>query len=124
MAEHVLPLSRLANLLEIVVALVGENVFAQFKHKSPFQARRSAPPRGGGENGVDDRLIAGAPADVAGNRLDHFDAAGIGVAIDERLRGHEHSRRAISALGGEIIHERRLKRMKLRAGLETIRGLD
>ena len=42
MAEHVLPLSRLANLLEIVVALVGENVFAQFKHKSPFQARRSA----------------------------------------------------------------------------------
>ena len=41
MAEHVLSLSRLANLLEIVVALVGKNVFAQFKHKSPFQARRS-----------------------------------------------------------------------------------
>src|SRR3984957_14039492 len=41
MAEHVLPLSGLANLLEIVVALVGKNVFAQFKHVSPFQARRS-----------------------------------------------------------------------------------
>ena len=41
MADHVLPLRRLANLLEIVIALVGENVFAQFKHKSTFQARRS-----------------------------------------------------------------------------------
>ena len=40
-AEHVLALGRLADLLEIVVALVGENVLAQFKHGSPFQARRS-----------------------------------------------------------------------------------
>ena len=45
MAEHVLALRRLADLLEIVVALVGENVLAEFKHGSPFQARvaRRAP---------------------------------------------------------------------------------
>ena len=36
-AEHVLALGRLADLLEIVVALVGENVLAQFKHGSPFR---------------------------------------------------------------------------------------
>ena len=41
MAQHVLSLRRLANLFEIVITLVGENVLAQFKHKSPFQARRS-----------------------------------------------------------------------------------
>ena len=32
MAEHVLALGALADLLEIVVALVGENVLAQFQH--------------------------------------------------------------------------------------------
>jgi hypothetical protein len=42
MAKHVPTLRRLANLFEIVIALVGRNVFAQLKHDSPFQARRSA----------------------------------------------------------------------------------
>jgi len=32
MAEHVLPLRRLADFLEVIVALVGENVFAEFQH--------------------------------------------------------------------------------------------
>ena len=32
MAEHVLALRRLADLLEIVVALVGEDVLAKFEH--------------------------------------------------------------------------------------------
>ncbi len=32
MTEHVLALGTLADLLEIVVALVGENVLAQFQH--------------------------------------------------------------------------------------------
>ena len=41
MAQHVLPLRRFANLLEIVIAFVGENVLAKLKHGSPFQARRS-----------------------------------------------------------------------------------
>src|ERR1700722_278132 len=80
--------------------------------------------RGGGENGVDDRLVAGAAADVAGNRLDHLDPAWRGVAIEERFRGHQHARRAISALGREMLHERRLQRMKLRAGLEAVCGRD
>jgi hypothetical protein len=32
MAEHVLSLRRLADFFEVVVALVGENVFAEFQH--------------------------------------------------------------------------------------------
>ena len=49
MAEHVLPLRRLADLLEIVVALVGEDVLAQLQHRScPFKrgARRGRRRRG------------------------------------------------------------------------------
>ena len=40
-AEHVLPLRRLADLVQVVVAFVGENVLAQFEHGSSFR-------RGGG----------------------------------------------------------------------------
>ena len=32
MPEHVMALGALADLLEIVVALVGENILAQFQH--------------------------------------------------------------------------------------------
>jgi hypothetical protein len=40
MAEHVLPLGRLADFFQIIVALVGENVFAEFEHGVVLQARR------------------------------------------------------------------------------------
>ncbi len=33
MAEHVLPLGRLTDFLQVIVALVGENVLAQFQHR-------------------------------------------------------------------------------------------
>ena len=42
-AQHVLALRRLADLLEIVVTLVGKQVFAKFKHGFTLQARRWAP---------------------------------------------------------------------------------
>ncbi len=74
MAEHVLALRALADLLEIVVALVGEDVLAQFQHGGLLQARARGALRRG-EHGIDDRLVAGAAADVAGDRLDHFGAA-------------------------------------------------
>ena len=43
--EHVLALCRLADFLEIVVAFVGEDVFAQFEHGLVLQARRRLSPR-------------------------------------------------------------------------------
>ena len=39
MAEHVLALRALADLLQIIVALVGEDVLAQFQHGRSLQAR-------------------------------------------------------------------------------------
>ena len=39
-AQHVLPLGAFTDLLEVVVALVGEQVFAEFEHCTP-QARRA-----------------------------------------------------------------------------------
>ena len=38
--EHVLPLGRLADFVQVIVALVGENIFAEFQHGVVFQARR------------------------------------------------------------------------------------
>ena len=44
-AEHILPLRRLADLVQIVVAFVGEDVLAQFQHGVVLQARRRLSPR-------------------------------------------------------------------------------
>jgi hypothetical protein len=52
-AEHVLALRALSDLLEVVVALVGEQVFAEFEHSRP-QARR-APGDARRPRRVDDR---------------------------------------------------------------------
>ena len=43
--EHVLPLRRLADLVQIVVAFVGEDVLAKFQHGVVLQARRRLSPR-------------------------------------------------------------------------------
>ena len=43
MPEHVLPLRALADFLQIVVALVGEDVLAQFQHGNILQARARPP---------------------------------------------------------------------------------
>ena len=43
MAEHVLALRALADLFQIVVALVGEDVLAQFQHGRFLQARARPP---------------------------------------------------------------------------------
>ena len=121
MAEHVLALRALADLLEIVVALVGENVFAQFQH-DVLQARRAA--AGGGEDGVDDRLVAGAAADVAGDRLHDFGAARGGIAIEQRLGSHQHARRAIAALGGKILGRSASAADAVGSLLQAIQRLD
>ena len=43
MPEHVLALRALADFLQIVVALVGEDVLAQFQHGGVLQARARPP---------------------------------------------------------------------------------
>src|SRR5580692_5963038 len=75
---------------------------------------RGAVAAGGGQDGVDDRLVAGAPADVAADRLDHILARRMRVAIEQRLRRHQHAGRTIAALRGEMLHESGLQRMQRR----------
>ena len=43
-AEHVLPLRRLADLMQVVVTFVSENVLAEFQHGSVLQSRRRLSP--------------------------------------------------------------------------------
>jgi hypothetical protein len=50
---------------------------------------------------IDDRVIAGAAADVARNRLDDLFARRSWIAVEQRLGGHQHAWRAITALGRE-----------------------
>jgi hypothetical protein len=45
MPKHVLTLRRLADFVQIIVAFVGEQVFAKFQHGFVPQARRRLSPR-------------------------------------------------------------------------------
>ena len=69
-----------------------------------WRGRRPAPP--------DDRLVAGAAADVAGERLDHVLAGRVRRVVEQRLGGHDHARRAEAALRGEAVEEGALQRMQ------------
>ena len=112
-----------ADLFQIIVALVGEDVLAQFQHGRSLQARRASA-RGGGEDGIDDRLVAGAAADVARDRLDDLGAGRRGIAVEQRLRRHQHARRAVAALGRELLHEGALQRMQVGPVLHPVERLD
>src|SRR5262245_27644945 len=79
---------------------------------------------GRGEHRMDDRLVTGAAADVAGDRLDHVGARRRRIAIEQRLRGHQHARRAEAALRGEIVHERGLQWVQACPRLQAVGGLD
>ena len=101
-----------ADAVEALGAFVGEECFDVFHRRllrRIFAARMLG---GGGEDGVDDRLVAGAAADVAGDGVDHRRAVGIGIAVEERLGGEDHAGRAEAALGGEAVGEGALQRVQ------------
>src|SRR5262245_8180909 len=66
------------------------------------------------QDGVDDRLVTGAAADVAGYGLGNLLARRRRVAVEQRLGGHQHARRAEAALSREMLHEGRLQLMQVR----------
>src|SRR5262249_35488654 len=78
------------------------------------------PAAGGGEDSIYYRLIAGAAADVAGDRLDDLVAARRRIAVEQRLCGHQHARRAIAALRGKMVREGALQRMQVRTLLDAV----
>src|SRR4051794_32874192 len=65
----------------------------------------AAHPGGGPFDPFEDLVIAGAAAEVAGERLAHLVAARGGVRGEERLGGHQDPRRAVAALGGAEVGE-------------------
>src|SRR5579883_587708 len=77
-----------------------------------------------GEDRLDDRLIAGAAANIAADRLDDLFASRRWLAIEQRLGGHQHARRAIAALRGEMFDEGGLQRVKVGSAPQPGDGLD
>src|SRR5699024_6793124 len=86
MAEGVLTLGGLADLVQVVVALVREVFLAKLDHALLLAVAPLVPPAGGIQDRVDDRLVAGAAADVTGNGLRHLVPGRTRVAVEQRLR--------------------------------------
>ena len=131
--KRVLALRGPADLVQIVVALVGEEILAEI-HVSwrslawyPALCAARRPGAGAvrrGEDRLDDRLVAGAPADVAADGVDDIFAGGTRIGVQQRPGGHEHARGAESALGREVIHERLLQWMEAAGAGQRLGRLD
>ena len=61
--------------------------------------------RGRRRDRLDDLAVAGAPAEDAAQRVMDLGLAGLGVAGEQVVGGHEHPRRADAALGGPGLQE-------------------
>src|SRR5260221_14278447 len=70
-------------------------------------------------HGLDDIHIARAAAQIPANSLADLLLARILVAYEERARGHQHARRAESALQAVLLGEALLHRMELAALLQS-----
>ncbi len=116
-AGNVLPPRRLADLVEIVVALVGEELLAQLE--AAALAR----------DGVAHARILPSATDWMAAMIGSYPvqrqilppmASTISsrvrprVLLEQGARAHQHACGAIAALGGEMVHERDLQRVQLR----------
>src|SRR6266498_4249101 len=73
---------------------------------------------------LDDVHVAGAPADVALNRLPNLLFTRLRMDAQERGRAYQHPRGAVAALEGVVIGERLLQRRELAVLGESLDGLD
>ena len=71
---------------------------------------------GGERDGFDDLRVAGAAADIAGDRVDDLLARRLRIVGEQRMRGEDHGRRAIAALHAVRFAERVLDRATTRRG--------
>src|SRR6266566_1532353 len=71
---------------------------------------------------LDDVLIAGAAAQVRGQRFDQFRVADVGLALEHADGQHQKPRRAKAALQAVVLHERALQWMQRLAVGETLHG--
>src|ERR1019366_6581102 len=79
---------------------------------------------GGFEDGGTHSNVGSATAKVAAESLFHLFISGVGMAVQEILRGHHKARRTIPALLAVVLHERRGDGMHPGLGGETFDGLN
>ncbi len=75
-------------------------------------------------DGLDDVDVAGAAAEVAGDRLANLVVGRIGIAFEEGDGGHHHAGRAEAALQAMLLEEALLHRMQDAALLQPLDGAD
>src|SRR5262245_31710667 len=75
---------------------------------------------GGVLDGLDDLVVAGAAAQVAGDAVADLVLARVGVAGEQRARAHQHAGRAEAALQAVALPEAFLERMQLAARGEAL----
>src|SRR5437764_6990298 len=73
---------------------------------------------------LDDVLVAGAAAQVAGQRPAHVLLGGIRVLLEQGRGGHHHARGAEPALESVLLPETLLERMQLTGTGQALDGLD
>src|SRR5215472_2255547 len=73
---------------------------------------------------LDDVLVAGAAAQVAGQRPAHVFLGGVGVLVEQRLGGHHHARGAEPALQAVLLLEALLQWVQLAGGGQALDGAD
>src|SRR5580693_300292 len=79
---------------------------------------------GGPFHGLYDLVVAGAAAEVAGERGPDLVRARARVAGEQGLGGHQQARSAVAALGRAEVGESGLERVEVVAELEPLDGLD
>ena len=106
MTRHVGPLQPNSQLVEVVVALVGEIFFCKSDHRPPRPRRIGAGCR---QDRIDDWFVAGTAANVPRQSLHHLVPARIRRVIEQGFRGHDHPWGAVAALGGKTFEKGALK---------------
>src|SRR5262249_32248741 len=86
----------------------------------------SGPPHGvgGAQHGADDAVVGAAAAQVGGEALAHLGIGRMRVAVEQRFCTHQHAVDAVAALGGLLVDEGLLQRMRLLHAAEPLDGGD
>src|SRR3954452_9070416 len=103
-------------------ASAGSNVNARTIPPRPFAKSRlfrdtfmSRPPHlvGGAHDSADDAVVCAAAAEVCGERLTDVVFGRLRIAIQQRLRAHDHAVDAVAAWGCLLVDEGALQRVRL-----------
>src|SRR5215470_15136471 len=79
---------------------------------------------GGIEDGTDDFVVAGAPAEVAGEPVARLGLRRIRITVQQRLGGDQQARRAEAALQRCMFQEFSLQRMQIVPARHALDRLD